>query len=113
MDISLFLSLALCENVEEFITLFLQVQEARAAADKAKQLLQNVANRKQKKQQEVGGLVITKALYGSVKALKKRDEPVEPNDELSSQFIDVALPLNFLVSDDGQLKVCCFSSATK
>ncbi|KAK9927556.1 hypothetical protein M0R45_024737 [Rubus argutus] len=82
-----------------------KVQEARAAAEKAKQLLQNVANRKQKRQQEIGGLVITKALYGSVKALKKRDEPVESNDDLASQFIDVALPLNFLVSDDGQLKL--------
>lgn len=82
-----------------------KVQEARAAAEKAKQLLQNVANRKQKRQQEIGGLVITKALYGSVKALKKRVEPVESNDDLASQFIDVALPLNFLVSDDGQLKL--------
>ncbi|KAL6175796.1 hypothetical protein ACLB2K_052435 [Fragaria x ananassa] len=82
-----------------------KVKEARAAADKAKLLLQNVANRKQRKQQEIGGLVITKALYGSVKALKKRDEPIESVDELASQFIDVALPLNFLVSDDGQLKL--------
>lgn len=100
------------KNLEEFITPFLQVKEARAAADKAKLLLQNVANRKQRKQQEIGGLVITKALYGSVKALKKRDKPIESVDELASQFIDVALPLNFLVSDDGQLKVCCFQCNT-
>lgn len=40
--------------------------------------------------------------------MKKRVEPVESNDDLASQFIDVALPLNFLVSDDGQLKVCSF-----
>ncbi|XP_050375706.1 chaperone protein dnaJ 13 [Argentina anserina] len=82
-----------------------KVQEARAAADKAQKLLQNVANRKQKKQQEIGGLVITKAFYGSVKTLKKRDENVETNDELALQFVDVTLPLNFLVSDNGQLKL--------
>ncbi|XP_021814440.1 chaperone protein dnaJ 13 [Prunus avium] len=79
-----------------------QVLEARAAADKAQKLLQNVANRKTNKQLEIGGLVITKALYGNLKALKKRDEPVESND---SPVIDVKLPLNFLVSDSGQLQL--------
>ncbi|BBG94176.1 DNAJ heat shock N-terminal domain-containing protein [Prunus dulcis] len=79
-----------------------QVLETRAAADKAQKLLQNVANRKTNKQLEIGGLVITKALYGNLKALKKRDEPVESND---SPVIDVKLPLNFLVSDSGQLQL--------
>ncbi|XP_021814433.1 chaperone protein dnaJ 13-like [Prunus avium] len=78
------------------------VLEARAAADKAQKLLQNVANRKQNRQLEIGGLVITKAWYGNLKALKKRDELVESND---SPVIDVKLPLNFLVSDSGQLKL--------
>lgn len=82
-----------------------QVQEARAAAEKAQQLLQNVANRKRSRQLETGGLVITKAVYGNSKALKKRDDLREPNRELASQMMDVTLPLNFLVTDSGQLKL--------
>ncbi|XP_022946928.1 chaperone protein dnaJ 13-like [Cucurbita moschata] len=82
-----------------------QVREARTAAEKAQQLLQNVANRKRNRQSEIGGLVITKAIYGSQKALKKRDELSVPNDESSLSVIDVTLPLNFLVNDSGQLKL--------
>lgn len=85
--------------------MFLQVQEARAAAEKAQQLLQNVANRKRNRQLETGGLVITKAVYGNRKAL---NEPGEGDDQLASQVVDVTLPLNFLVNDSGQLKVCFF-----
>lgn len=81
------------------------MREARAAAEKAQQLLQNVANRKRNRQSEIGGLVITKAMYGNQKALKKRDESSEPNDESSLSIIDVTLPLNFLVNDSGLLKV--------
>ncbi|KAF4353086.1 hypothetical protein F8388_016931 [Cannabis sativa] len=83
-----------------------KVKESRAAAEKAQQLLQNVANRKKARQLERDGLVITKALYGSSKALKKINEPAEGNeDESASQIIDVTLPLNFLVNDSGQLKL--------
>lgn len=82
-----------------------QVREARAAAKKAQQLLQNVANRKRSRQLETGGLVVTKALYGSRKALKNRNQIEEVKDEVASQIIDVTLPLNFLVSDSGQLKL--------
>ncbi|XAR70456.1 hypothetical protein NMG60_11027309 [Bertholletia excelsa] len=82
-----------------------QVREARAAAEKAQQLLQNVANRKRSKQLETGGLVISKGLYGSRKALKGMDEAGEAKDELASQIIDVMVPLNFLVNDSGQLKL--------
>ncbi|KMS97884.1 hypothetical protein BVRB_5g123130 isoform B [Beta vulgaris subsp. vulgaris] len=81
------------------------VREARAAAAKAQLLLENVANRKRNKQTEVGGLIITKAVYGSVKALKKQDELEGSNDDLASQVIDVTTPLNFLVNDLGQLKL--------
>ncbi|KAL6994588.1 Chaperone protein dnaJ 13 [Sarracenia purpurea var. burkii] len=81
------------------------VQEARAAAEKAQQLLQNVANRKRSRQQETGGLVITKALYGSQKALKRSDEARTAKDDLALQVLDVTLPLNFLVNDSGQLKL--------
>ncbi|CAN6579467.1 unnamed protein product [Malus baccata var. baccata] len=87
------------ENMEKTSA---QVREARAAADKAQKLLQNVATRKQNRQQEIGGLVISNALYGNLKALKKSNASVESND---SQVIDVKLPLNFLVSDSGELKL--------
>lgn len=49
--------------------------------------------------------MITKAVYGHHKALKKMDEPVEANNKSDSQIIDVTLPLNFLVNESGQLKV--------
>ncbi|XP_055821298.1 chaperone protein dnaJ 13 [Solanum dulcamara] len=82
-----------------------QVREARKAAEKAQQLLQNVANRKRTRQLETGGLVVKKALYGSLKALKNRNQIEEVKDEVASQIIDVTLPLNFLVSDSGKLKL--------
>ncbi|XP_015896607.1 chaperone protein dnaJ 13 [Ziziphus jujuba] len=90
------------ENMEKTSA---QVKEARAAAEKAQQLLQNVANRKRDRQIERDGLVVTRALYGNQKTLKKRNESTEANNESSSQVIDVTLPLNFLVSDSGQLKL--------
>ncbi|KDP39867.1 hypothetical protein JCGZ_03398 [Jatropha curcas] len=82
-----------------------QVQEARAAAEKAQQLLQHVANRKRNRQVETNGLVITRALYGSCRALKKGEEQRAVDDKLASEVIDVTVPLNFLVNDSGQLKL--------
>ncbi|OVA13412.1 DnaJ domain [Macleaya cordata] len=82
-----------------------QVREARAAAEKAQQLLQNVATRKRNKQLETGGLIITKAVYGNRKAFKRRNGSIEADDEVASQVLDVTLPLNFLVTDSGQLKL--------
>lgn len=84
----------------------MKVQEAREAAEKAQRLLQNVANRKRNKQLESGGLVITRGVYGNRKAVKRLGEERECDDEVASQVIDVTLPLNFLVTDAGQLKVC-------
>lgn len=81
-----------------------QVQEAMAAAQRAQKLLENVANRKRNKQMEVGGLVITEAKYGNLKNLKRYDQSGEVT-ELPSQVMDVTLPLNFLVTDSGQLKL--------
>ncbi|XP_020248063.1 chaperone protein dnaJ 13 [Asparagus officinalis] len=82
-----------------------QVREARQAAEKAQKLLQNVSNRKRNKQLENGGLVITRAVYGNRKAIKRVGEDRETEDEMASQVLDVTLPLNFLVSDSGQLKL--------
>ncbi|CAH1453755.1 unnamed protein product [Lactuca virosa] len=93
------------ENMEQTRT---QVQEAKAAAEKAQQLLENVANRKKNKQLETGGLVIIEAVYGNPKAIKKstnNSEETKDEYELASQIVDVTLPLNFLVNDSGQLKL--------
>ncbi|KAJ8764738.1 hypothetical protein K2173_009126 [Erythroxylum novogranatense] len=82
---------------------YAQVQEARAAAEKAQHLMQNVANRKRNKQAETNGLVITKAVYGNRKTLRKGEELGEANED--SEITDVTTPLNFLVNDSGQLKL--------
>jgi DnaJ family protein C protein 11 len=58
-------------------------------------LLEPVSNRKKNRQLENNGLVITKALY----------ELNEINDDVASQVFDVTIPLNFLVTEAGQLKV--------
>ncbi|XP_051137416.1 chaperone protein dnaJ 13 isoform X2 [Andrographis paniculata] len=90
------------ENMEKTQS---QVQEARAAAEKAQQLLQNVASRKRNRQEEKGGLVVTKALYGSLKAVSSSHNSEEMEHEWVSQVLDVTTPLNFLVDDSGQLKL--------
>lgn len=64
-----------------------------------------MANRKRNRQLETNGLVITRALYGNRTALSRNDESRETQHELTSQVLDVTLPLNFLVSESGQLKV--------
>ncbi|KAL6579072.1 Chaperone protein dnaJ 13 [Orobanche minor] len=83
----------------------IQVLQARAAAKKAQQLLQNVANRKSNKQRVMSGLVVVKAVYGNHRALMNRLFFEETEDEVASQIIDVTVPLNFLVNDSGQLKL--------
>ncbi|KAK1305069.1 Chaperone protein dnaJ 13 [Acorus calamus] len=94
------------KSLEKMETLSSQIRQARAAAEKAQQLLQLVSDRKKNKQMEIGGLVIKKASYGSRKAFAKRkNETAGANDELASQILDVAIPLNFLVNESGQLKL--------
>lgn len=86
--------------------LLVQLTEARRAAKKAQKLLEPVSNRKKNRQLEDDGLVITKALYGNRKKVKESSESNELNDDVASQVLDVTIPLNFLVSEAGQLKVC-------
>ncbi|GAB2226784.1 hypothetical protein Droror1_Dr00008575 [Drosera rotundifolia] len=78
-----------------------QVRESKASAEKAQQLLQNVADRKKSKQMENNGLVITNAVYGNRKDLKERDDA----ENLGADLFDVTVPLCFLVNDSGQLKL--------
>jgi DnaJ homolog subfamily C member 11 len=69
-------------------------------------LLEPVSNRKKNKQMENDGLVITKALYGNRKKIRENNDFNEINDDVASQVLDVTVPLNFLVTEAGQLKVC-------
>jgi DnaJ homolog subfamily C member 11 len=55
---------------------------------------------------ENDGLVITKALYGNRKKIRENNDFNEINDDVASQVLDVTVPLNFLVTEAGQLKVC-------
>ena len=87
----------------------MQVKEARAAAEKAQKLQQTVANRKRNKQLETGGLVIMRALYGNQRIVNNLKSSSETSFESTSEVIDVTIPLNFLVNDSGQLKVCLLS----
>jgi len=66
-------------------------------------LLQTVATRKKNRQVETDGLIVTKALYGDPKAIERRNE--QGVEGLDSGVIDVTVPMNFLVSDSGQLKL--------
>jgi DnaJ homolog subfamily C member 11 len=82
--------------------------EAREAAKRAQKLLEVVSNRKRQKQLDRDGLIITKALYGHKSVIREGDRINEVNDDVASQILDVIVPLNFLVTDSGQLKVCMF-----
>ncbi|KAK8916217.1 Chaperone protein dnaJ 13 [Platanthera zijinensis] len=84
----------------------IQVREARKEAEKAQTLLETVSNRKKNKQREKGGLVISKAVYGNLKEMGTSGElRDELNAEVVSQVLDVTVPLNFLVTDSGKLKL--------
>lgn len=81
------------------------MREAREAAKRAQKLLEIVSNRKRQKQLDRDGLVITKALYGHKNVIRESDQTSEVNDDVASQILDVTVPLNFLITDSGQLKV--------
>ncbi|XP_047093491.1 chaperone protein dnaJ 13 [Lolium rigidum] len=93
------------KTLEKMDSLSTQLTEARQAAKKAQRLLEPVSNRKKNKQLENDGLVITKALYGDRKKIKESSELSEIDDNIASQVLDVTIPLNFLVTEAGQLKL--------
>ncbi|XP_024541454.1 chaperone protein dnaJ 13 [Selaginella moellendorffii] len=95
-----FLKRAEAKKLEQRKSTVTQVQESRANAEKAQDLLKNVAHRKVAKAEETGGLIIAKAIYGDLKA---RDGNVSGED--TPPTIDVTIPLQFLVDDSGQLKL--------
>lgn len=95
------------------MSIFTQVLEARAESEKAQLLLSNVAERKRRKQAQRDGLVILEGLYGVIKKQDRNEtseiRPVEDLDDDDSDLpppnIDVAVPLQFLVDDSGELRV--------
>nr|CAB3499190.1 unnamed protein product [Digitaria exilis] len=93
------------KTLEKMEGLSTQLTEARKAAKKAQKLLEPVSNRKKNRQLENNGLVITKAMYGNRKIIKESAEFDEINDDVDSQVFDVTIPLNFLVTEAGQLKL--------
>ncbi|XP_037409034.1 chaperone protein dnaJ 13-like [Triticum dicoccoides] len=93
------------KTLEKMDSLSTQLTEARQAAKKSQRLLEPVSNRKRNKQQESDGLVITKALYGNHKKVKESSQFSEIDDNVASQVLDVTIPLNFLVTEAGQLKL--------
>ncbi|XP_024367053.1 chaperone protein dnaJ 13 [Physcomitrium patens] len=93
-------------------TTYAQVMEARASSEKAQLLLKNVAERKKQKQAKRQGLVILSATYGDIKAyergLKRVDEDASNEDDdadLPPPYLDVTIPIQFLVDDFGQLRL--------
>lgn len=77
-------------------------------------MLKNVAERKKQKQAQRKGLVILAAFYGDIKAhergisgIDETEQVIEgENADLPPPYLDVAIPLQFLVDDCGQLRVC-------
>ncbi|NP_001148855.2 Chaperone protein dnaJ 13 [Zea mays] len=93
------------KTLEKMEGLSTQLTEARKAAEKAQKLLEPVSNRKKNRQLENNGLVITKALYGSRQKIKMSSELNDIHNDMASQVFDVTIPLNFLVTEAGQLKL--------
>lgn len=91
---------------------YAQVMEARASSEKAQVLLKNVAERKRQKQAQREGLVILSAVYGDMKAhergANRADESASSEDDdadLPPPYLDVGIPIQFLVDDFGQLRL--------
>lgn len=91
----------------------IQVIEARASSERSQVLLKNVAERKKQKQAQKQGLVILAAIYGDIKAYERgtnlvdKSASTEDDDaDLPPPYLDVAIPVQFLVDDFGQLRVC-------
>ncbi|KAK3156876.1 hypothetical protein QOZ80_2AG0113240 [Eleusine coracana subsp. coracana] len=91
--------------LEKMDDLSTQLTEARKAAKKAQKLLEPVSNRKKNGQMENDGLVVTRAMYGNRKKIRESSDVNEINDDVASQVLDVTIPLNFLVTEAGQLKL--------
>lgn len=79
-------------------------------------LLKNVAERKKQKQAQRQGLVILSAVYGDIKAYERgasgADKATSEEDDdadLPPPYLDVGIPIQFLVDDFGQLRVIGWS----
>ena len=87
--------------------------EARASSEQAQLLLKNVAERKRQKQAQRQGLVILSAVYGDIKAYERgangadgsAGSEEDDDADLPPPYLDVGIPIQFLVDDFGQLRV--------
>lgn len=91
---------------------YTQVIEARASSEKSQLLLKNVAERKKQKQAQRQGLVVLAAVYGDIREYEleincvDKSASTEDNDaDLPPPYLDVAIPLQFLVDDLGRLQL--------
>ena len=89
-----------------------QVFDARAASENLQLLLKNVAERKKQKQVQSQGLVILAAIYGDIEAYEKGVSGIQYTAHSTGNgiadlppYLDVTIPLQFLVDDSGQLRV--------
>ncbi len=109
--------LAVLESTAQYLSIWQwceQVLNARASSAKAQLLLKNVAEQKRQKQAQRQGLVSLEASYGDIRACQQgttssvNDSGVQPEDDdsdLPPPYLDVTIPLQFLVDDSSQLQV--------
>ncbi|KAJ7548823.1 hypothetical protein O6H91_07G028600 [Diphasiastrum complanatum] len=89
-----------------------QVLEARTLAEQAQALLKNAAERKQAREAQRAGLIIKNAVYGDLKSQNDdrqgpqlTDGGIQDGIHLPPPYIDVTIPVQFLVDDFGQLQL--------
>lgn len=82
-----------------------KVKEAKEEAARAQELLAAPAARKQRRQEEGSGLVVTAAVYGNLEGGERTDDARRLREQqgLPDPYLDVRLPLQFLVDDSGYL----------
>jgi DnaJ family protein C protein 11 len=92
--------------------MYQQVHDARAASENLQLLLKNVADRKKQKQVQSQGLVILAAIYGDIEAYEKGVSGIQYTAQSAGNgiadlppYLDVTIPLQFLVDDSGQLRL--------
>ncbi len=103
----------MCCSIFVYLRMVWQVLDARASSAKAQLLLKNVAERKKQKQAQRQGLVILEASYGDIRAQEQGVDSIndsglrqeDDDSDLPPPYLDVTIPLQFLVDDSGQLQV--------
>ncbi len=108
--------LSVLESTAQYLSIWQwceQVLNIRASSAKPQLLLKFFAEQKRQKQAQRQGLVILEASYGDFRACQQgttsvNDNGVQPEDDdsdLPPPYLDVTIPLQFLVDDSSQLQV--------